>query len=83
MIRYKMYNDYTFNDISRLIKKLNLLTQSDSQVSAHNYLKHVLRNLFRFNIKHRPYHLLVDQPTHDKFKINLNYNNICLIKTQN
>lgn len=51
-----MYNDYTFKDISGLIKKLNLLTQSDSQVSAHNYLKHVLRNLCMFNLKHLPYH---------------------------
>lgn len=56
MIKYKMYNDYIFKYISGLIKKLNLLTQSDSQVSAHNYLKHVLRNLSRFNINHLPYH---------------------------
>lgn len=58
MIKYKMYNDYTFKDISGLIKKLNLLTQSDSQVSAHNYLKHVLRNLSRLNMKHLPYHTI-------------------------
>ena len=50
-IKYKMYNDYTFKDISGLIKKLHLLTESDSQVSAYN-LKHVLRNLSRFNIQH-------------------------------
>jgi len=56
MIKYKMYIDYTFKYISGLIKKLNLLTQSDSQVSAHNYLKQVLRNLSRFNINHLPYH---------------------------
>jgi len=56
MVKYKIYNDYTFKDISGLIKKLNLLTQSGSQVSAHNYLKHVLRNFSRFNINHLPYH---------------------------
>jgi hypothetical protein len=58
MMKHKMYNAYTFQYITGLIKKLNLITQSDLQVLAHNNLKHVLRNLSRFinDIKHLPYH---------------------------